>query len=173
MDSAPVTDTPIADGPIRVPAAVKGSLSRRMILIAAVWIGVLLSGGVIGSTSLSTAEIYDPVANVFSAIAPMNRTHAGHAAVLLPNGTALVGGWSPPTTEIYDPATDSWQDLGFLPSSSGDLIGLNDGRVLAVGGCYICSCLGCCERFHKFCKNLVHSRRKTAVCLLFHNRSWR
>ena len=45
MDSAPVTDTPIADGPIRVPAAVKGSLSRRMILIAAVWIGVLLSGG--------------------------------------------------------------------------------------------------------------------------------
>jgi signal transduction histidine kinase len=45
MDSAPVTDTSIADGPIRVPAAVKGSLSRRMILIAAVWIGVLLSGG--------------------------------------------------------------------------------------------------------------------------------
>ncbi|TCP93655.1 signal transduction histidine kinase [Sphingomonas sp. PP-CE-1A-559] len=45
MDSAPVTDTPIADGPIRVAAAVKGSLSRRMILIAAVWIGVLLSGG--------------------------------------------------------------------------------------------------------------------------------
>ncbi|MES3099680.1 sensor histidine kinase [Sphingomonas faeni] len=40
MDSAPVIDTPI-----RVPAAVKGSLSRRMILIAAVWIGVLLSGG--------------------------------------------------------------------------------------------------------------------------------
>jgi signal transduction histidine kinase len=45
MDSAPVTDTPIAEGPIRVPAAVKGSLSRRMILIAAVWIVVLLSGG--------------------------------------------------------------------------------------------------------------------------------
>jgi hypothetical protein len=41
MDSAPVTDTSIADG----PTAVKGSLSRRMILIAAVWIGVLLSGG--------------------------------------------------------------------------------------------------------------------------------
>ena len=40
MDSAPVIDTPI-----RVHAAVKGSLSRRMILIAAVWIGVLLSGG--------------------------------------------------------------------------------------------------------------------------------
>ncbi len=45
MDSAPVTETPIAEGPIRVPAAVKGSLWRRMILIAAVWIGVLLSGG--------------------------------------------------------------------------------------------------------------------------------
>ena len=40
MDTAPLTD-----GPIRVPAAVKGSLSRRMILIAAVWIVVLLSGG--------------------------------------------------------------------------------------------------------------------------------
>ncbi len=34
-----------ADGPIRKPAATKGSLSRRMILIAAVWIIVLLSGG--------------------------------------------------------------------------------------------------------------------------------
>ncbi|MES3108409.1 ATP-binding protein [Sphingomonas aurantiaca] len=40
MDTAPLTE-----GPIRVPAAVKGSLSRRMILIAAVWIVVLLSGG--------------------------------------------------------------------------------------------------------------------------------
>ncbi|MES3151163.1 sensor histidine kinase [Sphingomonas faeni] len=40
MDTAPPTDVPI-----RVPAAVKGSLSRRMILIAAVWIVVLLSGG--------------------------------------------------------------------------------------------------------------------------------
>ena len=40
MDTVPLTD-----GPIRVPAAVKGSLSRRMILIAAVWIVVLLSGG--------------------------------------------------------------------------------------------------------------------------------
>ncbi len=40
MDTVPPTDVPI-----RVPAAVKGSLSRRMILIAAVWIAVLLSGG--------------------------------------------------------------------------------------------------------------------------------
>lgn len=40
MDSAP-----IVEGPVRIPAAVKGSLSRRMILIAAVWIVVLLSGG--------------------------------------------------------------------------------------------------------------------------------
>ncbi|RMB34414.1 signal transduction histidine kinase [Sphingomonas sp. PP-CE-3A-406] len=45
MDTAPPTDPLKTDTPIRVPAAVKGSLSRRMILIAAVWIGVLLSGG--------------------------------------------------------------------------------------------------------------------------------
>ncbi len=44
-DSVPIPDPPKTDTPIRVPAAVKGSLSRRMILIAAVWIGVLLSGG--------------------------------------------------------------------------------------------------------------------------------
>ncbi|VVT12328.1 Signal transduction histidine kinase [Sphingomonas aurantiaca] len=43
--SAPIPDLPKADTPTRVPAAVKGSLSRRMILIAAVWIAVLLSGG--------------------------------------------------------------------------------------------------------------------------------
>ena len=40
METPPLTETPL-----RVPAAVKGSLSRRMILIAAVWIVVLLSGG--------------------------------------------------------------------------------------------------------------------------------
>ncbi len=45
MDSAPIAGAPKTDAPIRVPAAVKGSLSRRMILIAAVWIVVLLSGG--------------------------------------------------------------------------------------------------------------------------------
>ncbi|TXC71895.1 sensor histidine kinase [Sphingomonas ginsenosidivorax] len=41
----PVDAISPADGPIRTPAATKGSLSRRMILIAAVWIIVLLSGG--------------------------------------------------------------------------------------------------------------------------------
>ncbi len=45
MDKGILDGGPIPEGPIRVPAAVKGSLSRRMILIAAVWIVVLLSGG--------------------------------------------------------------------------------------------------------------------------------
>ncbi len=45
MDSAPVANPPIAEGPIRMPVAVKGSLSRRMILVAAMWITVLLCGG--------------------------------------------------------------------------------------------------------------------------------
>ena len=45
MDTAPTTAPPTVETPLRVPAAVKGSLSRRMILIAAVWIVVLLSGG--------------------------------------------------------------------------------------------------------------------------------
>jgi hypothetical protein len=45
MKDNPVDATPLADVPIRTPAKAKGSLSRRMILIAAVWILVLLSGG--------------------------------------------------------------------------------------------------------------------------------
>ncbi|RXD05045.1 HAMP domain-containing histidine kinase [Sphingomonas sp. UV9] len=45
MDTAPIPAPPTAETPLRVPAAVKGSLSRRMILIATVWIVVLLSGG--------------------------------------------------------------------------------------------------------------------------------
>ena len=45
MDTAPTSAPPTVETPLRVPAAVKGSLSRRMILIAAVWIVVLLSGG--------------------------------------------------------------------------------------------------------------------------------
>ncbi len=45
MDSAPTPASLNAEAPLRVPAAVKGSLSRRMILIATIWILVLLSGG--------------------------------------------------------------------------------------------------------------------------------
>ncbi len=41
----PVDATPLTDGPTRTRAKSTGSLSRRMILIAAVWIIVLLSGG--------------------------------------------------------------------------------------------------------------------------------
>ena len=35
----------IAEVPVRMPVAVKGSLSRRMILVAAIWIAVLLGSG--------------------------------------------------------------------------------------------------------------------------------
>ncbi len=45
MKASPVDARPLADAVIRAPVATKGSLSRRMILIAAVWIIVLLSGG--------------------------------------------------------------------------------------------------------------------------------
>jgi signal transduction histidine kinase len=45
MKASPVDARPLAEAVIRAPVATKGSLSRRMILIAAVWIIVLLSGG--------------------------------------------------------------------------------------------------------------------------------
>lgn len=56
---------------------------------------VLLAGGYNGSTSLNSAETYDPAAGVFESLtATLVSARQGHTATLLPSGKILLaGGW--------------------------------------------------------------------------------
>jgi hypothetical protein len=123
---------------------------------------VLVTGGVdelqLGGSlysSVSSTEIYDPGTNTWTARAPMNLARAQHTATLLPDGDVLVagggdcgheyclgGGRGPAddccaasSTEVFDPATDSWSFTG--PETTGvehTATLLPDGDVLVTGG---------------------------------------
>ncbi|MDQ8023334.1 MAG: kelch repeat-containing protein [Moraxellaceae bacterium] len=80
---------------------------------------VLLAGGYArpGTAPYASAERYDPVTGVFTAVAPMLQARTEHAAVTLRDGRVMVLGGttvtSPSlvgtaTTEIFDPATGQW-----------------------------------------------------------------
>jgi hypothetical protein len=70
----------------------------------------------VAPTALTSAEIYDPATNTWSAAAPSAVPHVGSLATLLPDGRVLVAGGSGTpdrptdftTVEIYDPATNTW-----------------------------------------------------------------
>ncbi len=104
---------------------------------------VLIAGGNQndGHTYLSpsSAEVFDPLAETFSATGSMSIARAGHTATLLNNGTVLIagGGFSNEVTaEIYDPKAGSFTRVGDMTAGrswhTASL--LNDGRVLIAGG---------------------------------------
>jgi hypothetical protein len=102
---------------------------------------LLVAGGESG-IALTSAEMYDPVANTWTTVASMNTPRFRHTAVLLPDGRVLVaGGYSSSGSslveaEIYDPQADIWMAVASLNSAryihTATL--LPDGRVLAAGG---------------------------------------
>lgn len=80
---------------------------------------VLITGGVTAHTDLeylSSTELYDPATRSWSAAAPLSVSRYSHTATLLSSGQILVTGGIDATsstlfhasTELYDPATDSW-----------------------------------------------------------------
>ena len=87
---------------------------------------VLVAGGFTpGSfhTATKKAEVYDPVADRWDVVAPMDEKRAVHAATLLADGRVLVAGGvsSPPnalvltaTAEVFDPARGAWTTVGSL-----------------------------------------------------------
>lgn len=113
----------------------------------------LIVGGVdMSNDPQATCEIYDPAADVFTASAPMLTPRMGHTATLLGNGKVLVTGGleamtvtptalsavhdATNTTELYDPATDSWTPGPNLrtPRAAHAAITRPDGKVLLLGG---------------------------------------
>ncbi|HEV3462291.1 MAG TPA: kelch repeat-containing protein [Candidatus Dormibacteraeota bacterium] len=113
---------------------------------------VLVAGGLgasFPSSSLATAELYDPTTNAWSTAAPMIGARARHTATLLPDGRVLVVGglsvalregglWpSQPTgAEIYDPKANRWTATAPMALYRLDQTAtlLSDGRVLVAGG---------------------------------------
>ena len=86
---------------------------------------VLISGGLNGTTSQNTAQLYSPSAGTWTAAANLNAARHGHTATLLVDGRVLVtGGLNGTTTlntaALYNPAsgTGSWvAAAGILPSA--------------------------------------------------------
>ncbi|XXY19082.1 kelch repeat-containing protein [Sorangium sp. So ce216] len=58
------------------------------------------------STLVDTAEVFDPAAGTWTAVASMPSVRSGNALLLLPDGRVLA--FSPSGAEIYDPAADTW-----------------------------------------------------------------
>ena len=105
---------------------------------------VLLAGGSGGGfNNRSTAEIFDPSSNSWSATGSMNVPHAGAASVLLSDGRVLVAGGmqtrgviAVSAEEIFDPASGTWALSGLLrqPRSGATATLLPNSKVLVAGG---------------------------------------
>jgi hypothetical protein len=71
----------------------------------------------------------------------MRVARADHTATLLPNGKVLVAGNSgdePDSTELYDPAANTWSAAARMPTERRQHIAvrLNSGQVMLLGGLY-------------------------------------
>lgn len=107
---------------------------------------ILLVGGlsIFDTPAFSSVELFDPVNNSWSPAAPLKTGRARHTATLLPNGKVLVTGGSTlgifsnaiETTELYDPATNSWSDVAPMGEvrCGHKAVLLPSGKVFVVGG---------------------------------------
>jgi hypothetical protein len=101
---------------------------------------VLVAGGRSDTGVLASAELYDPLANTWTATGSLSTARTDHSATVLPNGKVLVAGGTGTratlaSTEIYDPATGTWSaGAPMTEARTGHPAVLVAGRVLVVGG---------------------------------------
>lgn len=103
---------------------------------------VLIAGG--GNTSaVRSCEMYDPIRNTLSVVGDLATARQSHTATLLPGGEVLVtggasalqGGQTYGSAELFDPASLSWRSAGTMQARRYHTASLlTDGRVLLVGG---------------------------------------
>jgi len=99
---------------------------------------VFLVGGEYSSarSETNTGEIYNPVANTWTAIAPFPEAEFGDdPSQLLPDGRVITGYINGPQTFIYDPTSNSWSSgptkLYNDPSSEESWVKLPDNSILS------------------------------------------
>jgi N-acetylneuraminic acid mutarotase len=107
---------------------------------------VLVVGGVVATAgsfhTISTAELYDPVARNWSFTGNLTAPRAYHTATLLQNGKVLVTGGSGggsgalASAELYDPSSGTWSRTGNLVTGRywHTATQLQNGKVLIAGG---------------------------------------
>jgi len=105
---------------------------------------VLVAGGFgTGSTTLASAEIYDPSTGAFTAAGEMTATRAFYTATLLNSGQILMaGGIGTPgaapvaSAELYDPSTGTFTPTGNMTVGRDEhmAVMLTSGRVLIMPG---------------------------------------
>ena len=102
---------------------------------------VLIAGGQDLSSTLATAELFDPVAGTFSPTGTLNEARFVHTAVLLNNGKVLIAGGaiaSSPiaSAELFDPSTGRFANTGSLVTGRWGHTAtlLSSGKVLITGG---------------------------------------
>ncbi|WP_163995812.1 Kelch repeat-containing protein [Pyxidicoccus caerfyrddinensis] len=131
----------VPDCPAWKPAGTL-SVSRERFTATMLYDGrILVVGGLDGSTTLTSAELYDPVAGTVSPTSAMTVARSGHSATLLSTGQVLVAGGSnssgPLTSaELYDPSTGTWTQTGVMANGRyfHSAVRLMNGKVLVAGG---------------------------------------
>lgn len=90
---------------------------------------------------LSTAEIYDPATNAWTAVGSMKEPRARFAMAVLADGRVLAtgGGYDyvvRSSAELFDPVTRTWSETKPMAIARGGLtmVRLQNGEVLVVGG---------------------------------------
>jgi len=139
------------------PATGAWSATAPMSVARALHTATLLAGGDVliagggtvyegqtGSVS-ATAEIYSPKTGAWRRVGAMSKPRYAQGAALLKDGRVMVaGGWystrnsdrAHNTVEVFDPATGAWTAAAAMTGSRSlfGLVGLPDGRILAIGG---------------------------------------
>jgi hypothetical protein len=146
--TAPGSDVPIPTTTQLKSALGKLNVGRRSHTAVELVDGrVLLAGGYSAGYAVTpTAELFNPSTEMFTVTGAMARPRAGHVSVRLQDGRVLVaGGWyqagaetlnADVTAEIYNPATQTFTEVGSMETARGDAAALvlPDGRVLVTGG---------------------------------------
>ena len=103
-------------------------------------------GGPFGLDATTTAELFNPATDSWTATGSMTHARFGHTAVLLPNGRVLVSGGTPRNSctgapvgnsaEIFDPMTGTWTLTSNMnvPRNAAAAVLLANGKVLVAGG---------------------------------------